>query len=58
LIAVVKLLELRRREIADGLEETPIVEPVDLLQGGEFNVFHVPPRASAPDDLCLVQPDE
>src|SRR5439155_5258671 len=49
---------LRWREVADGLEETPMVEPVDPLQRGEFNRLDASPRTSPPDDLCLVQPDD
>ena len=42
------------RDIADGLQDTPVIEPVHPCERGEFNGFYRFPRASV-DELCLVE---
>jgi hypothetical protein len=51
-------LELRRREVADGLQEPAVVEPVDPLQGGVLDLVKAFPGATPADQLGLVQPDD
>ncbi len=42
-------------DVADGLQKPSMVEPVDPLQGGEFNRFEAAPRSAPMDDLGLVE---
>jgi len=51
-------LELGRRDVPDRLEQAAVVEPVDPLQGGVFDVVDALPGAAAPDQLGLVPPDD
>jgi hypothetical protein len=51
-------LELGRREVANGLQEPPVVEPVDPFQGGVLEVVDALPGAVPADQLGLVQPDD
>jgi hypothetical protein len=51
-------LELGWWDIADGLQEPTMVEPVDPLQGGVLDVVHPLPGAAPADQLGLVQPDD
>jgi hypothetical protein len=55
--AVLHLLELRRGNVADRLEEAPVFEQVDSLEGGELDILDSSPRLARPDGLRLVQPD-
>jgi len=41
--------ELGRWDIADGLQEPTVVEPVDPLQGGVLDVVDALPGAAAAD---------
>ena len=50
-------LELGRRDVADGLQEPAVVEPVDPLQGGVLDLVKALPGAASADQLGLVQPD-
>ena len=51
--SIVRLLELRRWEQADGLEQAPVVEPVNPFECGELDRLEMTPESSAPDDLGL-----
>ena len=52
---IVPRLGLSGRNIANGLEEAAVVEPVHPFECGEFHGFCVPPRATTVDDLGLEQ---
>src|SRR4051794_41410915 len=54
-LGVVACLGLGRWDIADRLEETAVVVPVDPLEGGELNLLQAAPRATPPDHLGLEQ---
>ena len=43
------------RNIADGLEEAAVVEPIDPFEGGEFHCFGVAPGSAPVDHLGLEQ---
>src|SRR6266508_1823177 len=51
-------LELRRRNVADGLEQTAMVEPVHPLEGGVLDLVDAPPGAAPADELGLAQADD
>ena len=55
---VVGGLELGWWEMADGLQEPAVVEPVDPLQGGVLDLVEALPGATAADQFGLVQPNE
>src|SRR5215210_3072824 len=44
-----------RRQVADGLEQPAVVEPVHPLKRGELNRLTGPPRPAAVDHLSLVE---
>ena len=44
------------RDVADGLQQSPVVEPVDPFQGGVFDGLEGSPRPSSVDHLGLVEP--
>jgi hypothetical protein len=48
-------LELGGRDIADGLQEPAVVEPVDPFQGGVLDVVDALPGAAPADQLGLVE---
>ena len=52
---IVARFRLGRRDVADRLEEAAVVEPVDLLQGGELYNFQVAPGTASTDHLGLEQ---
>src|SRR3954454_15700920 len=52
---VVALLSFGRRDVADGLQEPPVVEPVHPFQRRELDGFERPPRPAPMDDLGLVE---
>jgi hypothetical protein len=56
--SIVGGLKLRRWDVADGLQEPPVVEPVDPLQGGVLDLVEALPGAAPADQLGLVQPDD
>ena len=58
LLSMVGGLELGWWEMADGLQEPAVVEPVDPLQGGVLDLVQAPPGAALADQLSLVQPDD
>ena len=51
-------LEFGRRGMPNGLQQSMVVEPVDPLQGGVFDVLDPLPGAAPADQLGLVQPDD
>src|SRR3954463_16479882 len=55
MLSIVARLGLGRWDVADRLEEAPIVVPVDPLQGGELDRLHAAPRAAPADHLGLEQ---
>jgi hypothetical protein len=52
---VVACLGFRRRDVADGLQQPAIVEPVDPFERGELDRFEGTPRTASMDDLGLVE---
>jgi hypothetical protein len=51
-------LELGRWDVADGLQEPAVVEPVDPFQGGVLDLVDALPGAAPADQLGLVQADD
>ncbi len=51
-------LELRRRNVADGLEQPPVVEPVHPLERGVLDVIDTVPRTGTTDHLGLEEADD
>jgi hypothetical protein len=49
------LLGFGRRDVADRLEEPPVVEPVYPFQGRELHRLERAPRATLMDDLGFVE---
>jgi hypothetical protein len=47
-----------RRNVANGLEQTAMVEPVHPLEGGEFHGFSVAPGTAPMDHLGFEQTDD
>ena len=43
--------------VPNGFEETPVVEPVDVLEGGVFDLVEVTPRGPLADKFRLVEAD-
>ena len=56
--SVVGGLELGWWEMADGLQEPAVVEPVDPRQGGVLDLIKTLPGATPADQLGLVQADD
>src|SRR2546430_5900624 len=38
-VTVVGMLEFGGRNVATGLEQAPVIEPVDVVQGGDLHLF-------------------
>src|SRR5690606_25044122 len=55
-LIVLELL-LRRRDVAERLEQTSMIEPVHPPERREFDGFQSAPRPSLPDQLGLVEAD-
>jgi hypothetical protein len=51
----VQCFELRRRHVADRLQDPAVVEPVDPLERRELDFLDVAPRAIRADQLGLVE---
>jgi hypothetical protein len=51
----VAFLGFGRRDVADGLQEPAIVEPVHPLEGRELDGLEVPPGPTTMNDLSLVE---
>ena len=45
------------RHVSDGLQQSPVVEPVDPFESSELDGFERAPRPAPVDDLSLEQPD-
>jgi hypothetical protein len=58
LLSVEGGVELGRRDVADGLQEPAVVEPVDPLQGGVLDLVDALPGAAAADQFGLVRADD
>ena len=52
---VVALLGFGRRDVADGLQEPPVVEPIHPFEGGELDRLERSPRSTPLDDFGLVE---
>lgn len=52
---IVARLGLGGWDVADRLEETPVVEPVHPFEGGEFDRFGMAPRPASVDHLRFEQ---
>ena len=52
---VVSSFGLCWRNVSDGLQKTPVVEPIDPFERGELHGLEVAPRSPALDDLDLVK---
>ena len=48
---IVSLFGFRRRYVADGLQQSPMVEPVDPFERGELDGFEVAPWSPPVDHL-------
>ena len=54
-LIVVDGLVLGWRAVAAGRVKPPMIEPVDVLQGGQFKLVEAAPRPVPLDELGLVQ---
>ena len=54
-LSIVARFGLGGRDIADGLEQAPVVEPVHPFQGGEFDGLQGAPWPAASDHFGLVE---
>jgi hypothetical protein len=52
---IVAFLGFGRRDVADGLQQPAIVEPVDPFERGELDTLERPPWPAAVDDLGLLE---
>ena len=52
---VVAFLGFSGRDVADGLEEPSVVEPVDPFEGGELNRLERAPWPTPVNDFSLVK---
>jgi hypothetical protein len=57
-LGVERFLQLYRRDVAVGFVEAAVVEPVDVLQGGDLELFGGAPWPCWFDQLGLEQPDD
>ena len=51
----VVLLGFGRRDVSDGLQEPPVVEPVDPFESGELDGLEAAPWPAPMDHLGLVE---
>ena len=56
-MTVVGCFEFGGWDVAAGFEQAPVVEPVDVLQGGDLDLFDGPLRTVWLDQFGLEQPD-
>ena len=52
---VVVLIGFGRRDVADGLQEPPVVELIRPFEGGELDRLERSPRSTPVDDFGLVE---
>jgi len=52
---IVAFLGFGRRNVADGLQEPPVVEPVHPFEGSELHRLERAPRPAPMDDLGLIE---
>jgi hypothetical protein len=57
-VTVVGVLEFGWWYVAAGFVEAPVVEPVDVLEGGELDLLGGPPRPARLNELGLEQADD
>ena len=53
--SIILILGFGRRDVADGLQQSAVVEPVDPFEGRVFHCFEGPPWSTAMDHLRLVE---
>src|SRR5262245_51078562 len=58
LLAIIHQFKLRRRNVANRFEQPTVVEPIDPFESGVLDIVEFSPRATAVNDLGLVQPDD
>ena len=51
---IVALFSFDGRDVADGLQQSRVVEPVDPFQGRIFDIIDSPPGTAPVDNLRLV----
>jgi len=56
LLTVVRVLEFDGWDVAAGLEQAAVVEPVDVLQSGDLDLLDRPPGPAGLDQFGLEQP--
>ena len=54
-VSIVRFLELRRWDVADGLKQTHVVEPVDPFERRELDFLEAFPGSLVADDLGLFE---
>ena len=57
-LGIVARLSFGGRDIADRLEEAPMVEPVDPFQGGKLDRLDAAPGTAPSDHLSFEQADD
>ena len=55
---MIRRFELHRRDVADRLQQPPVIEPVDPFQRCVFDGLQMPSGAATVNDLGLVEPDD
>ena len=50
------LFSLCWRDVSDGAQQAPVVEPIDPAEGGHFQILHVAPRTLTMNELGFVEP--
>ena len=53
--SIILIFGFGRRDVADGLQQSAMVEPVDPFEGRVFHRFERSPGPTAMDDLGLVE---
>lgn len=53
--SIILIFGFGRRDVADGLEQPTMVEPVDPLEGGVFDRLEAAPRTASMDRLGFVE---
>ena len=54
-LSIVACLGFGRRDVADGLQEPPVVELIRPFEGGELDRLERSPRSTPVDDFGLVE---